>query len=60
MKQTWTKQKNPLTTDNEKAYGKNYNSSQNVKKNNTTTKVDKNYGSAQRNAMKITNPACKY
>ena len=58
--QGWMKQKKPLTTDNEKAYGKNYNPAPKAKKNNTTDKVSKSYGSAQRDAIKPKDVACKY
>jgi len=58
--QGWMKEKKPLTTDNEKAYGKNYNPAPNAKKNNTTPKENKNHGSAQQAAMKPKDVACKY
>lgn len=60
MSQGWMEQKKPLTTDNEKAYGKNYNPAPNAKKNNTTPKESKSYGSAQKSAMKPKDVACKY
>lgn len=60
MSQGWMEEKKPMTTDNEKAYGKNYNPAPNAKKNNTTTKVSSNYGSAQKSAMKPKDVACEY
>lgn len=60
MSQGWMEQKKPLTTDDEKAYGKNYNPAPKAKKNNTTPKENKSYGSAQQTAMKPSNVACKY
>lgn len=60
MSQGWMEEKKPLTTDNEKAYGKNYDPAPKAKKNNTTPKENKNYGSAQKAAMKPKDVACKY
>jgi len=51
VNQGWMKEKKPLTTDDEKAYGKNYNPAPKAKKNNTLKSVSSSYGSAQRAAM---------
>lgn len=59
--QKWMDQKKPLTTNNEKAYGKNYGVGDDAKKgNNTTPKESAKYGSAQQAAMKPKDVACKY
>lgn len=60
MSQGWMSEKKPLTTDNEKAYGKNYDPAPKAKKNNTTPKESGSYGSAQKSAMKPKDVACKY
>lgn len=51
MSQGWMKEKKPLTTDDEKAFGKNYNPAPKAKKNNTIPSVKSTYGSAQKNVL---------
>lgn len=57
MGKEWYDMKRPMKTDDKKLYG---NDVKPEKGNNTTPKVSKNYGSAQRAAMKPKDVACNH